>query len=199
LLGAHKDECLIHGAGTQQVDQQRHLARFSHRVHLVGDGVRNAIALGDFNVFGVLQHGIGQPLDFGREGGREQQTLPRLRQHIENALDIGNKAHIQHAVRLIQNQRLDGMQADGFLFHQIQEAAGRCHEKFDAQFQFGDLGFDIGAAIHTGDAVGQVFTVGFQVVVHLNRQLAGGCQHQGAHRVFGRRGAAVGMRQQSLQ
>ena len=59
---------------------------------------------------GIVQELRGQALDFGRHGGREEQRLAGERQELADALDIGDEAHVEHAVGLVDDQHLDAGQ-----------------------------------------------------------------------------------------
>ena len=82
--------------------------------------------------FGFDQEGIGQAADLGRHGGREEQGLADLRQQRDDALDIGNEAHIEHAVGFVDHQDLDVVQQDAAAIEQIHQAAGRGDQHVDA-------------------------------------------------------------------
>ena len=88
LFGSDENQDLRHGARAHQIDQQRQLAMLCNGIDLVGDGVRNTIAACDLNEFRILQHGICQLLDFGREGGREKQALPLCDLFLPSLEDI---------------------------------------------------------------------------------------------------------------
>ena len=51
--------------------------------------------------------------DFVREGGREQQALADSRQQ-RDAADVGDEAHVEHAVGFVEDRNLDLAEGDGF-------------------------------------------------------------------------------------
>jgi hypothetical protein len=65
------------------------------------------VAARHFDQLRRLQHAVGKLLDLVGEGGREQQALALLRQHGEDALDVGDEAHVEHAVGFVEHQHLD--------------------------------------------------------------------------------------------
>ncbi len=55
-----------------------------------------------------MRSGIGQKLvrellHFGGHGRREKQRLPRCGQQLADALDVGDEAHVEHAVALVDD------------------------------------------------------------------------------------------------
>ena len=56
---------------------------------------------------GIVQELAGDALDLGRHGGREEQRLAREGQKLADALDVGNEAHVEHAVGLVDDQHFD--------------------------------------------------------------------------------------------
>ena len=82
LLGPHEDDALADFAGLQEFDQQAALAPFRDRMNPVADGVGYLIAPGDLDQHGRGQHRVSELFDFFRKGGRKQQALPLLRQHV---------------------------------------------------------------------------------------------------------------------
>ena len=55
----------------------------------------------------VLQIAAGQALDLRRERGREQQSRALLGQIAQDALQVRQKANVQHAVGFVQHHILD--------------------------------------------------------------------------------------------
>src|ERR1039458_3755891 len=54
-----------------------------------------------------VQEGIGDTLDFRRHGRREEQGLARERHQLADALDVGDEAHVEHAVGFVDDQQLN--------------------------------------------------------------------------------------------
>ena len=169
------------------MQQQVALAVGVDRVHAVGDGLGNRVAARDLDQLRVLQHGVGELLDLFREGGREQQALAFLRQHGQDAPDVGDEAHVEHAVGFVEDDELDLAEVDALLLHVVEQAAGRGDDDLAAFAQFGGLRLDVDAAIDADRAQRQVLAVGDDALVHLHRQFARRRQDQAAHRMACRR------------
>ena len=104
-LAVAEDDGVTHVLGAQQMAQRLALVLLVHhgqRLDHQGGG-RCRRAHGHF--LGIHQEGIGQAADFRRHGGREEQGLADLGQHPDDALDIGDEAHVEHAVGFVDDQR----------------------------------------------------------------------------------------------
>jgi hypothetical protein len=153
----------------------------------LGDLVGGGVAARHFDGQRVGQEAGGQLLDLGREGGREHQVLALLRQQVDDALQVGQEAHVEHAVGFVHDQHLHLAEADVLLFDVVEQAARRGDDDFDAAAQQHGLRFHVHAAEHDGRAQRGVLGVGLDVFGHLHRQFAGRREHQRAHRMARRR------------
>ena len=79
----------------------------------------------DLDPLGVGQECVGDPLNLRRHGGGEKQCLAREGREAENPLDVGDKAHVQHAVSLVHNHDLH-VREDQFAPLKMVEQAARC-------------------------------------------------------------------------
>ena len=62
----------------------------------------------------------------------EKNSVWRFRQHGDDALDVMDEAHVEHAVGFVEHQDLDLVEAHRALVDQIEQAAGRGHQDIDA-------------------------------------------------------------------
>ena len=130
--------------------------------------------------FGLVQEGVDQAADFRPHGGGEEQRLPRRRQHRDDPLDIGDEAHVQHAVGFVDHQQLGVGQQDGAAVEHVQQPARRRDQHVDAAVQHVLL---VGHALAADDqGVGQlqVFAVLDKILGDLQREFAGRLQDQAA-------------------
>lgn len=67
---------------------------------------------GTWLVARAAQKALRQRADLGRHGGAEQKRLPFLRQARHHTFYIVHKAHVQHAVGLVQHEDLQLLQMD---------------------------------------------------------------------------------------
>ena len=75
--------------------------------HALGDGLGCAGLTGDFDAHRIRQERIGDAFDLRGHRGREKQGLTGEGDHPEDALDIGDKAHVEHPVGLVHHHDLD--------------------------------------------------------------------------------------------
>ncbi len=66
--------------------------------------------------------------------------------HRDDLSDVVDEAHVEHAIGFVENQHLDLVEAQRALIDQIEQAAGRCHQHFDAARERADLPVDRHAA-----------------------------------------------------
>ena len=143
-------------AGDLRVDEDKHLrertafgaARLEHIDENVG-----LVALGDAEE--LLRHGVGrrifsrhfddrrivaqeifrETLDFGRESRREEQTLAIGGQKLQDARNVGQEPHVEHAVGFVEHDHFDLRKVHGAAFDMVEESPGRRGEHFNAATQ----------------------------------------------------------------
>ena len=93
---------------------------------------------------------VHRALDGGRDGGGEEQRLAVLGARGHNAADAGPEAHVQHAVRLVQDEHLHLREVHVIVLHEVDQTAGRGHEHVAASLQLLDLAVELGAT-HNDD------------------------------------------------
>ena len=104
-----------------------------------------------------------------------------LRQHGDDALDVVDEAHVEHAVGFVEHQHLDLVEAQRALVDEVEQAARRGHQHVDAVRQRTDLLVDRHAA--DGERDGErtdVPAVGAEAVGDLAGQFARRREHQHA-------------------
>ena len=102
-------------------------------------------------------------------------------QELEDAANVGQKAHVAHPVGFVQDQHLDLRQVDAAVAVQVEQAAGAGDDDLGAAPQGLDLASLAHAAID-GDAAHLGFPAQVDArLVDLFGQLARGGDDQGAH------------------
>ena len=71
-----------------------------------------------------MQERIGKAGDFGRHGGREEQSLTRERHELADALDVRDEAHVEHPIGFVDDQDLDRIQEQAAALGEVEQAAG---------------------------------------------------------------------------
>ena len=113
VLGAREHQHLVPVLRLDQVRQQLALAVAVHRMHLLRDDLDGRVAARDLDHRRRVEQAVGERLDLVGERRREQQVLPLLRQQREDALDVADEAHVEHAVGFVEHEDLDVRQIDG--------------------------------------------------------------------------------------
>ncbi len=86
-----------------------------------------------------MQELVGDALDFRGHGGGEKQRLAGERHQLADALDVGNEAHVQHAVGFVDDEQLNAGEQQAATLEMVEQAAGRCDEHVNAAHQLGVL------------------------------------------------------------
>ena len=144
---------------------------------------RRLIGTRDFNRDGILQVTAGQALDFWGESSTEQQRGTGLGQVAQDALQIGQKTDVQHAVCLIQHHIFHLIERHVLGFNMVKQAARCRHQYFHTFFQLEGLGLHVHAAKNHHAAQLGVLGIQGDLLCNLVCQLAGGQKHQGTHRM----------------
>ena len=137
-----------------------------------------------------MQELIGQPLDLRRHGGGEEQRLASEGQQLDDLFDVGDEAHVEHAVGLVDDQHLDGVEQQLAALDVIEQAPRRGDDDIRAPVDDAVLFGEGNTADEQGDVDLVILAELLEGVHHLGGQLAGGLQYQGA-RHAGARPAAL--------
>ena len=142
------------------------------------DGRRRGGLRCDFDTFGAVQEFVGEALDFGRHGRREEQRLPGEGEELADALDVGNETHVEHAVGLVDHQDLDAVQQQLAALEMVEQPARRGDHHIGAAIELAVL-IVIG---HPADQQrhGELMALAedLEMVGDLRGQFAGGFQDQ---------------------
>ncbi len=157
-------------------------------------GVRDrgtlVVRRGGADVRGLRHVAAGQTDDRARHGGREQHGLPLHRKQVDDLLDVGQEAQVEHLVGLVEDEGLDVGQVELLLPGEVEQPARGADDHVDALLQRLDLRLVGPAAVDRGDAHVAHLAGGQQVVGDLRAQFAGGDDDQRLRRV----GEVLGLR-----
>ena len=165
-----------------QVGQHFGLAMTIHRMDLLRNDFHRRVAPRHLDHRGLVEQAIGQGLDLVGESGGEQQVLARPRQQGQDALDVMNEAHVEHAIGFVKHQDFDPGEIERTLLVQVEQAAGCGYHDVDALAQGVDLRIDADATIDHRGLDLQVLAIGAYRLLDLRGQFAGGRENQAAHR-----------------
>ena len=94
---------------------------FEHH-HALFDGFGGGRLTSDLDARRRRQEGVGDALDLGRHGGREEKGLAGERGEREDAFDIRNKAHVEHPVGFVDDHDLHAGQQQLATFEMVKKA-----------------------------------------------------------------------------
>src|SRR5450631_4271793 len=95
--------------------------------------------LGHFHAHRIVQEIVSDALDFRRHGRGEEQGLACERDQLADALDVGDEAHVEHAVGFVDDQQFDTGEQQAAALGMIEQASGGRDQHVDAAGELGVL------------------------------------------------------------
>ena len=189
-------ERLVFGTSRlEDVDQHVRLLAIRDLKDLLSNRVGRLILTGDFDHERIgLEEVLREPGDVGRERSRKHQTLTVGRQKLEDAADVRQEAHVEHAVSLVEHDDLDLREIRRALLDMVKQTARRRRQNFDAAAEHVGLRTNVDAAVDHTDAQRRVRRILRHVGRDLIGQLARRRQDERAHGMTGGRHRGVRMR-----
>ena len=111
----------------------------------------------------------------------KKQGLPPLGQRGHDPFDVGQKAEVEHLVRLVEHEHLDVLQRKKTPPHQVEQPAGGRDENVHAVLELADLRLFVDAAEDHRVPKIEVLAVGRDALADLGGKLSGGRHDQHAH------------------
>ena len=179
-LGAGEDDDGLVAALVEQGQEQVVLLEDVDRVDRVVDRVGGAEAGTDVDGHRITEGPAGDAADGVGDRGREEQRLAVLRAVVDDAGDVLDEAHVEHAVDFVHDQHLDGLQIEDLLLMQVEQAARGGDDDVDALFERLDLGAVAHAAVEERGAGAEVLAVFLEVLVDLDGEFARRDEHEAA-------------------
>src|SRR5262249_29495261 len=105
-------------------------------------------------------------------GGREEQRLPHPRKQRNDALDIRDETHVEHAVSLVDHQDAHVVEQDLAALEKVKQPPGRGDQNVDAAIQLLQL---IGKRFATNEErLGQLrmLAIALEALCDLGRKFA---------------------------
>jgi hypothetical protein len=128
---------------------------------------------------GLAKHFGREPGDFGRHRRAEELGLAILRHVAEDAADIGQKAHVEHAVGFVQHEVLDAVQTRRARAQMVEQAARSGDDEVDPRAQRLLLGPHSDAADDDRGAERRAVREAADFVEDLRRKLTRRSEHEG--------------------
>ena len=178
-LGGGEDDRLGQFAVGQMMGQQAMLmADVIRLVNTLADGGVTLVIRRQLHPLRVSQQLLGDRQDLAFQGGGKQQGLTAGRRRRGDELDGIDKAHIQHAIGLVQHQHFQAGEIHAAPLHMIHQAPGGRHQQIQRLLQQTHLRRIRHAAHHA--AVGDLAVAAelADIVVDLHGQFPGRGQYQ---------------------
>ena len=156
MLGSGEDQRLVDPTGRDEVAEQFALALAVDHVDDLGDELGRGVARRDLDVGRIVQQVPCQSPDLVGERRREEQRLPRGGDQRDDALDVGDEAHVEHAVGLVEDEDPTRAQVDRPPSEVVDSRPGRDDIRGRRAARFGSTD----ATVDGGRADGVLRTVG---------------------------------------
>ena len=109
-LGAGEDQRALDRIVPQDLHQQRRLAGAVDVQEPLLDALDGGGCRRHRDPNRIAQHVAGEIGDLLRHGGREEQRLPLARQLADDAADVVDEAHVEHAVGFVEHEDFDAIE-----------------------------------------------------------------------------------------
>lgn len=180
VFGAAEDDHRIVMHRVEELEEQVGFLHIGHGIDDVLDGLGRRTARADLDGFGVVHRPFDERLDLRRDGGGKKGGVALARTTFNDLADVGQKAHVQHPVGLVQDEKLHLVQAQGALLEMVQQAAGGGDDDIGAGAQFIRLPAITDSAKNDGDVEIGEARVGAEGGFHLGGQFTGRFQDERA-------------------
>ncbi len=178
VLGSGEGEDMFGRAGPHQFQEEGGLQLMRDRVGHMGDPRRRRGLALDVQRDRVLEHVPGKFHDGCRQGRRKEQGLPFLGDVLQDAADVRQKTHVEHAVRLVEHKVLNAGEACVRVLEMIEEPTGGRNQDVNASAKRLFLGSHGDAPVDRGAFQGSMRCELAEVIRDLRRQLPGGRQNE---------------------
>ncbi len=145
----------------------------------------------DLDGDGIVEQAGGEPPDVLRERGGEQQRLALRRDELDDPADVRQEAHVEHPVRLVEDEDLDLREVDGLLADVVEEPARRRGEDLYAGSKLLRLRIERDPAVDDRGPERDGPAVDPDELVALHRELARGHEDEDPDGMSRRREARV--------
>ncbi len=184
-LRGGEDERLVRGrllAATQETDHLSLLALVFAEDDVLRDvGVDGqplvAHADGDRPVLAEVPREL---FDFARPSRTPEERLPLGLEVVDDGLDLGQEAHVEHAVCFVEDEDEDLVELDVSALDEVVQSAGRGDEQVCTSREVVALGVRVCASVDAGDVEVDGLDEGLGALVDLADQFSRGRHHEGA-------------------
>ena len=123
MFGTGEDQRPFHSRIFQKMAKQVEFACASDSVDGLFDGFGSGCGRCGMHADRIRQQIVSQVFDLIGKRCRKEEGLALFWKFGNNAPHIMNKAHVQHAIRFVQDEVLDSSQIHDTLIHQVQKSS----------------------------------------------------------------------------
>ena len=180
-LRAREDQHALVVRLLEEVDEQVEFLCLHDRIEAVRNRLGGRTLAADGDLERIAQRPRGELLDLGRQCRGEEQRLARLRHFRHDALHVGEKTHVEHAVNFVEHEDVDVVEAHFALLHEVEQAARRRGEDVHAVREILALLAVADAAVDDGHAQVGILGKILERLLDLHREFARGLEDEAAH------------------
>ena len=172
------------------VEQHLELVLGADHVHDLAHGVRGVVLALDLGLDGLLHPLRGEAHHVvGERGGVEHRgALVLLRQMRHDAAHVGDEAHVEHAVGLVDDERVHAAEVHHVALAEVEQTPGRRDEQVHGGFlELLALAVHVHAAVDGEGTEAAVLADRVGVLADLDHELARRSDHESARRAAGLR------------
>ena len=178
VLAVGEDDHALRALALEDLPEQALLGVTGGAEHVLLDGLGGGALRRDLDAGGVAHERLGVVEHVVVEGGREEQRLALIWAARHDLAHVGQEAHVEHAVGLVQHEHLDAGEVAGALLDEVDQTSGRGYEQVDAALEGLALRL-VGEPAHDdGDVVVRLGADGGRDVLDLLGELARRREHE---------------------
>ena len=174
--------------GSDEVGEQARLVGLADAVDPLLDPLDGRRHRGDLDPHRVAQQLGGEMLDLTRHRRREEHGPTPPRQRRDDPSDRLDEAHVEHPIRLVEDEVTDLAQVHEPLPHQVHEAARRRHDDVEPRRDRLGLRVLADAAEDHGAPQPAAAAIGREALADLGGELTGGREDEHPRSAPGRQG-----------
>src|ERR1019366_2626294 len=171
MLHAREDQHHVEARLAQQMHQQGRLKVLGNFIDELGDGLRRVGPATDLHGLRRTEELVRDCLDLRRERRREEQRLAFLRHCPDDAPDVRQETHVEHAFSFVKDEEAEPGEIAKPPTHQVEQPAWRRHQQVHPRTQRVDLWPFAHSAIDRGGTQGKVLAVTANILLDLGHQL----------------------------
>ena len=176
VFGAAENDCGVNAGAvaltTKVALKKGHFVLLADETDLLEDILEDGFIGGDRDADGIPDKILGHPFDILVDGGGKEGRLAVPRHGLGDTADIIDKAHVEHPVNFVKDEKLDAAEVHVALLHQVDEASGRGDKNVDTLCEAAGLGMLTDATIDKGMAETEVSAISGKTFPDLNGKLA---------------------------